>query len=210
MPSRARFPWTARSLWRFAWTTIQPSLPDEAPPYGRESFRADIFLPTRSDSLPGDPSLAASLLMICLSCLLCHHQVAPEKDRNRIAYLVQHHPEHFSPGPLDLLAGPCQGFPPRDTGPGHEDDPIAEQTREDPIGVAQNRWCIHKRIVEGRSLGVKPKRQLRRTKERFLVCDARRAGRDGQPSAAPRGRGGHFLGSHQLGQVGPARREAGG
>src|SRR4030095_10837146 len=165
MPSRARFTWTARSLWRFAWTTIQPSFPDEAPPYGHECFRADIFLPTRSDSLPGDPSLAVSLTMISLSCLLGHRQVAPEKDRNRIAYLAQHHPEHFSPGPLDLLAGPCQGFPTRDTGLGHEDDAVAEQTREGTIGVSQNRWCIQKRIIEGRSLCVKPKRQLWRAQE---------------------------------------------
>src|SRR6478736_2470833 len=97
--------------------------------------------------------------MIFLTLLRC--QVAPEKDRNRIAYLAQHYPQHFSPGPLDLLAGPCQGIPSRDTGSRHEHDSIADQSREDPVSVTQNRWCIQKRIIVGGSLRVKPKRQLR-------------------------------------------------
>ena len=68
--------------------------------------------------------------------LLRRPQVAPEKRWHRIAYLVQHRPEHFSPSPLDLMAGPCQGAPMCNTAPRHEDDTVAEEARERSIRMS--------------------------------------------------------------------------
>src|SRR4029450_8945941 len=114
--------------------------------------------------------------------LLRRPQVAPEKRWHRIAYLVQHRPEHFSPAPFDLMAGPCQGAPMCNTAPRHENDTVAEEAGEGSIRMSQDRGGIQKRIIVGHSLRVKPKRQLGRAQERLLVGHAGLAGCDGEPS----------------------------
>jgi hypothetical protein len=54
--------------------------------------------------------------------------------------------------------GPSRGFPTGDTGPRHENNAVAEETREGAVGISQDRWCIQKRIIVGHSLLVKPNR----------------------------------------------------
>src|SRR5262249_30763950 len=139
---------------------------------------------------------------------LLRSQVAPEKERNRIAYLVQNHPEHRAASPFELLAGPCQGVPPGETGPGHQDDAVTENAGEGPVRMAQDRWCIQKRIIVGGSLCVKPKRQFRRSEEGLLVRNRPRARDDGEPPPAPRRRRRHVLRAHQLREIGAASGEA--
>src|SRR5262249_49443232 len=144
---------------------------------------------------------------LAVSIYLLRYQVPPKKDRNRIAYLVQNHPEHGAASPLDLLAGPGQGVPPGRAGPGHENDAVAEHAREGTVGVSQDRRCIQKRIVVIRSLRVKPKCELLRTKERLLVRDRARARDDGESTTSPGRRRRHVLRAHELGEIGSARRE---
>src|SRR5262249_54208040 len=157
---------------------------------------------------PTPPRGVVSPFSIYLASWLLRSQVPAEKDRNRIAYLVQNHPEHGAACPLDLRAGPCHGVPPGRAGPGHQNDAVAEDAREGTVGVSQDRRCIQKCIVISRWWRVKPKGEFRRTKERLLVSDRARARDDGESATSPGRRRRHVFRAHELGEIGSARREA--